>query len=694
MSFIMAFIISPVKTYWRRKKLKDSVAQEEQVEENKVKELLEGVTMLKERRASIAKISMTEADKQLTLAQMTGKTTPDGVVTNEDQEALTNAKGEGTSSPDIVVEDGKSGPLGVVRLHDEVSPTNGVDSLGSIGAARLIPMPFSPNDDSRLQVATSPNTATATPGGGFQQSPGTGNAAAGSGAGFQQSPGRSPFSHSAAVGHAPDGVPKSITIHTGERSSMVGATSATVDLDATNPLSADHRVDLGPSFGHGVPSLLQREGGGKILPRAIDRGRSISATMPFGGARSNSAVSNISYGRKSVSRHVRPSLASLAELFNATSPPNMNSTQSAATPSTTLEDQPALGSGSHAENRGHRKRAASFAGTISEDGEMNPSPDVPHASAYTAMEGRADTTPYAASECGPDSAPARKTSLDEEFHTHFTRSSTDLSRMHQLALLKLCSPSSKTRAAEFFHAPNSNKSNVGATPNTVNSAIGNYPMHGQQQTPSNRPRAGSGAAAGTPSDLKHGSLNGHSRRLNSNSLAAVHGGSTGLNQVTIEVLGASPRRVVPAQIDVSLSPRAYEAPINLTPKAARLMERLEMSASAHDARLKPSQSPVSVLDSFVLPPIRYIENRQASSSSMSYGRPPAPSATPLTDSSRTSYPGATPNSMVSPPANSAAQRVSSPPKPAAGQQTQWQDGNATFDLEMQPIKEDSESAKS
>jgi hypothetical protein len=560
-SFIMAFIISPLKTYYKRKKLKEKVKEEEELEEEKITAIMEGLHAFKERRASLGKIPVEEITGQATLAQVADLQSKKGVEPDDggvtEKETFSNRSTASKPSPHTSSVREVQAPGQIVRIHDEEDEEASRAGGAAGGAAVAVMSPVS------AEGAQGGNHVTIT------------------------SPARSPFSHLATSGHAPDGVMKPITVHV-------------VDPDAVAPVGEDHR-------------------------------KNTSTSIRLEAQRSASSVSTIGSRRSTVHR---PSLASLAELFSAAaSPPGLM----------------------HATSHTHTPHDAYDAQRVTSQVDRVSSAISDHIAGVA--ENPAVEPAAAASE--------KKMSEEEEFDMQFTRSGAELSRIKQLALLKLCSPSSKSISAALAASAagmDSNRSLPAGTPGfTPSIARTAYPFPGT--TPS-RPRAGSGA------DMPNYGMTPRPRAYSGADSKHVRWGSGGSDRLDIE-LQAPPRRMVaPDSIDVSISPRAYEAPVELTPKAAAVIARLEQSVSATEVREAArrghmQQSSPSATDLFMVP------TRVASlSHSQDHGNRRQRSASEL---------------AVQSPVNAA----NPPPDTADGRP--WVNRDAHFDIEMQPIREDSKS---
>jgi len=61
-SFFLAFIISPARTFWRRRQKRAQLKQEQAAEEGKFAEIMDGVNAIKVRRASQAQLALVKED--------------------------------------------------------------------------------------------------------------------------------------------------------------------------------------------------------------------------------------------------------------------------------------------------------------------------------------------------------------------------------------------------------------------------------------------------------------------------------------------------------------------------------------------------------------------------------------------------------------------------------------------------------
>jgi len=460
-SFVMAFIISPARTFWRRKKREAARKAELEAEQAAMKAMVDGVKSIKEKRKSQA---------QLVALNKEQETTDNLAVDNNGKEDSKMAKqgvhGEPNGVPVAIAEStaGGSTPAatengnaavdvnaGVVRIHGEDddddspggSPEPDASPLHQANEALAleldgVPLAEASHDDgqsdhlrvqtlaSPLQGAPAQGPPTFSPAGGATPHAGVLTPAAGvavsPAAGSAASALTSPFSHTVTHGHVRNGVEQPIHVQTSSQVERAGGVLNDEAADEVLPLGSNGR----PIGGRGRASSMSSTYGGAFVQGPISSSSASSTTRPRLIA--------------------QPSLQSLEALFRATSPPPMAPDISAP-----ADDAEGVLSDARA-SLGGRATSVSSVGrtsflTLGRPRSLDHPVDVA-AGDVAAGAAAVLSAPNSARSAGA-SVSQLSVELDQDFERQFERTGNEMQRLHQLTMLKLCTPSASQYASEL-----------------------------------------------------------------------------------------------------------------------------------------------------------------------------------------------------------------------------------------------------
>lgn len=621
LSFVMAFIISPAKTYWRRKKRLAASEKEKETEENQIASIMDGVQAIKERRASQAQLLAlggTKDDKSP--GESSGEHSVRKPAALDVQDATkspapTAGGGDGGVLFDMPEQDPTAKPAThIVRIHGEEDgsdsenegspdPEATRDTIDAEAEARVLEaaVPESPErEDDHLQVRTLESPLVVTTGLGSAPSSVASNnaaarprafsaAAASPAAGGTPAAGstpaemvRSPYSHVATQGYEPNGVEQPINVQT----RLEGQ-------DLVAPLGS------APRSTHGHPG--RKSSFSATLGAPLSGGRGSGA--PLSGSRSRAPIS----GGRGRPRHIaQPSLQSLEALFRATSPPPLAAGISASVEHNFPAD-PDLPGYPRAASASFMTlgRAMSFTGkpTGAAAGSAASSPAaVGSAAASPAATSAVLLSPDATGAAAGHGRDNLSISLEADFERQFERTGAEMDRMHQLNLLKLCTPGSSEYASQLAkdathalpHGPAQTFATYAPLPASGSLAARNRSAGSPDGNAVNRLGPGANPAAAAwgrtlsanasialPSAVPHSgyATMGAPMDRTRDTLAALRA-----KQARERAAAASrpaplkPKPTV-AHIDVSISADNV-APVAVTPRAAAALARLERSDSA------------------------------------------------------------------------------------------------------------------
>ena len=607
LSFVMAFIISPVKTYWRRKKRLAASEKEKETEENQIASIMDGVQAIKERRASQAQLLAlggTKDDKSPGEGISDQDSVRKPAALDVEDAAKSPAAGPAGVLFGLVEEDQAIKPAAhIVRIHGEEDGSDSenegspdpeatrdtMDAEAVLEAAA----PDSPDrEEDHLQVRTlespvvtaGPTSAPSSVASDHVAArPRAFSAAAASPAAGGTAAAdmlQSPYSHIAQQGYEPNGVEQPISVQTLEGQDQVA------------PLGS-------------APRSTRAHGGRKSSFSATLGAPLSGSGAPLSGSRGRAPSS----GGRGRPRHIaQPSLQSLEALFRATSPPPLAAGISASIEHSFPADPevpgyPRAGSASFMT----LGRAVSFTArpTGAAAGSAASSPAaVGSAAASPAAASAVLISPDASGAAGGHGRDNLSISLEADFERHFERTSTEMDRMHQLNLLKLCTPGSSEYASQLAkdstHALANGSAQRYATFAPLPASGSLATRHRSAGTPDGNavtqldPGANPAAASWGRTLSANASLSLPSAVSHRSSGYATMGAPLDRTRDPLAALRAKQAREKAAaasrpeptnpqpsvaHIDVSISSDTV-APVVVTPRAAAVLARLEQSDSA------------------------------------------------------------------------------------------------------------------